>query len=600
MTKSRINPDLKCQSSRKPCHLIFIAWISFVICALTFAINPAYAKGKELVILYTGETHATLYPCNCPVEPDGGLSRRATLIKQLRKRYPGALVLDSGNFFSSGPLDQNTQNTQLDMSRVKINLAAMESMKYDAVNISDDEFNFGEDFFKGSVRSAGLDFISANLASDKLKPYVIREVEGAKIGIIGITNLAAKQKAQGLKISEPKQAVEASVKELKKQEVGLIILLSNLGEEEDLKIIGSVPGISVLIDGHGRGNTAKGSFAKAGNTVILRPSWQGRRLGKAILDIKGGRVEKASVEELRLSDKISDDPDILSLLPRCFTDSDCKKKGLIGSCQNPGSITSGCLFGEAAKVNLTVISARDCSVCNTEQIVDLLKKTFPGLKVVYLYYPDNKAAKLVRDLKITGLPAYLLGKEAARDKGFDNIGSGLEEKADFYMLRPESSGISYFVGRQRLKGKLDLFISPFTQESLGILNAIKEFNPVVHFPAIVNGDKISVALGNPEAEEDLRSVCVQKYYPELFWDYLTCRAKNIGSTWWEDCAVKMDPAKIKACARGPEGPGLLKENASLARELKIMYGPAYLLENNQIFSSKGAPSKEELRKIIKK
>ncbi len=290
----------------------------------SMAIACAYAKDKDLTLIYTGETHAMLYHCNCPIEPDGGVARRATLIKQLKKQYPDSLVLDSGNFFSAGLLDQNTQNTQLDMQRTAINLAALMLMKYDALNLSDDEFNFGQDFLKKNIDKVKLNFISSNLSSDLAKPYIIKKVAGIKIGIIGLTNLAAKQKAQDLKFIEPKQAAEACVQELKKKGIGLIILLSNLGESEDAKIIGNVAGISVLIEGHGRGNTTNEPFAKIGNTVILRPNWQGRRLGKALLSIKGDKIEKVNVEELRLSDKISDDPGVLAILPRCFSDNECK------------------------------------------------------------------------------------------------------------------------------------------------------------------------------------------------------------------------------------------------------------------------------------
>ena len=580
--------------------LVILIFSAIAYGLFSMAISQAYAKDKDLVLIYTGETHAMLYHCNCPIEPDGGAARRASLIKQLRKQYPDSLVLDSGNFFSAGLLDQNTQNTPLDMQRAKINLAAMELMKYDAVNLSDDEFNFGKDFLKENIAKVKLDFISSNLNSDMVKPYIIKEVAGAKVGIIGLTNLAARQKAQGLEFIEPKQAVEKSAQELKKKGVGLIILLSNLGERDDFKIIESVPGISVLIDGHGRGNTANESFVKVGNTVILRSNWQGRRLGLAKLSIKGDKIEKASVEELRLSDKISDDPGVLSILPRCFSDSDCKKEGLVGTCQNAGNTNASCLFSEAVKINLTVISSKECSICHPEPVVNSLKKQFPGLDAAYVDYPDKQAAKLVEDLKLSGLPAYLFGKEVARDKNFDNLKAALEEKGDFYILKPEASGLSYFLDRKEVKGRVDLFISLFAKGSLDVLNVMREFNPAVHFLAIVQDDKIGAPAGDMESEEDLRAICVQKYYPQRFWDYLTCRAKNINSTWWDDCAVNMDPGKIKTCSRGPEGKALLKENTGLNRELKIMFGPAYLLDNNQIFSSKGAPSKEELKKIIKR
>jgi hypothetical protein len=595
----KMNPNLKCQNYKKFSHLNFVIWISFVICVLALIISSVYTKDKELVLIYTGETHAMLYHCNCPVEPDGGVARRATLIKQLRKEYPDVLVLDSGNFFSAGPLDQNTQNTQLDMQRAKISLSAMESMKYDAVNISNDEFNFGKDFLSENINKTKLDFVSSNLSLGTVKPYVVRNVAGIKVGIIGLTNLAAERRSPDLKLIDPKQAVESSVRELKKQKVKLIILLSNLGEQEDLKIIGGVPGISVLIDGHGRGNTISDSFGKAGDTVILRANWQGRRLGKAVLGIRGDKIKKFKVEELRLSDKIGDEPSILSILPRCFSATECKKEGFIGICRNPGLYNAECSFSKAAKINLTVITTKDCLVCNPEPAISFLKKQFPGLETSYLYYPDKKAAKLFEDSKAIGLPVFLLGKEIFKEENFDKLKTKFIERDNFYLLKPEVAGIGYLVNRQGIKGKFDLFISLFGKNTLEVLNVVREFNPALHFLAVMDGNKIETMNGDAEIEEDLRAVCVQKYYPDRFWDYITCRVKNIGSSWWDDCAVKIDLNKIKSCARGQEGLALLRNNISLAKESKIMFGPTYLIDNQQIFSSKGAPAKKELKRLLK-
>ncbi|MDD5027654.1 MAG: hypothetical protein PHV58_04115 [Candidatus Omnitrophica bacterium] len=574
-----------------------------VACALVYGLfslaSPeAYAQDKELTLIYTGETHGALYPCNCPVEDDGGVSRRATLINQLRKKYPDSLVLDSGNFFGGGLLDQNTQNTQLDMQRSRINLAAMGLMKYDALAISDDEFNFGEDFLKENISKARLNFVSADLKLKNVTPYIIKEVSGLRVGIIGLTNYGVKQKAAGVKFIEPRRAVETAVKELKSMGASLIILLSNLGENEDLKIIENIPEISVVIDGHNR--KGKELFAKTKSAVILRPTWQGRRLNKAVLNIKGNKIDKVSVEDIRVSDKVSADPVILSILPPCFSDNDCKKEGQVGACQNAGSVNAGCFFSKAARVNLTIVTPRECSSCNPGEMVAFLKKQFPGLVISYIYYPDKKAEKLVKELKATGLPLYLLGKEVEREKSFSGLKSSLEQQGDFYMLKPQVSGLGYFLDRKLRQGQLDLFISLFDKDAFWVLNIIREFNPTLHLLAVIRGDKIDTRYGKAEVEEDLRAVCVQKYYPKGFWDYLACRAKNINSSWWEDCASGMDFEKIKSCSRGPEGQALLKKNCSLGQELKIMFGPTYLLDNREIFSSRGALPKEELKKKIKK
>jgi len=572
----------------------YVLSFSFALFALSFALN---CFAKEITILYTGETHAMLYPCNCPIEPDGGVARRATLIKQLRKDNPDSLLLDSGGFFAGGLMDEYTQNTQLDTQRSSVNLKAMELMQYDAVSIGDDEFNFGKEFLLANLAKSKIPILSCNIQSESFRPYLIEEIAGTKIGIIGVTTLYAQQKAGGLKFIEPKLAVKQTVQELKRKGVNVIVLLSHLGESDDLKLIKEIEGIDILILGHSR--SKEESSQKLGSTIILRPSWQGRRLGKLSLTITDKKITDYKTDELRLSDNISDDPEILAILPRCFSDTNCRKEGLIGKCEDPGSLNARCTFSEVAKVKLLVILSKQCVTCNPGEAIKFLKKSFPGLVVSYLNYPDPKADNLIRDLAVKGLPVYLLGKEAEKENGFDALKENLEVKGDYYMLKPQFIGLSYFLDRKRIKGKFDLFVSLFDKNAVELLGVMRKFNPAIHFLATEQQDGFDAAKGNLEVEEYLRSVCVQKYYPESFWDYITCRAKNINTSWWEDCAGKLDTNQIKTCSRSQEGKSLLKENISLNKELEIMFGPAYLLDNQEIFGSKGVPTEEELRQILK-
>ncbi|MFA5096100.1 MAG: hypothetical protein WC478_02035, partial [Candidatus Omnitrophota bacterium] len=441
----------------------------------------------------------------------------------------------------------------------------------------------------------------ANLKFSGVLPYALKDAGGVKVGIIGLTNPEARRKVQELSFTDPAEAVARCARELKERGAELIVLLSNLGERDDQKIIDSVPGIAVVIAGYGhnRDNNREG-FVRSGDTVVLRPSWQGRKLAKAVLSLTAGKIGEVKVEGLRLSDKISDDAGVKALLPRCFADSDCSKDGLAGSCLDGGEAGASCIFRESVKVGLTVITSKECSVCDPAPAINFLKRHFPGLEVAYLYHPDPRAVKLINELKLAGLPGYLLGKEAEGEKDFDNFKTNLEAKGDFYLLKPEISGLGYFPGRKEISGKLDIFISLFDKTSAGVLGALRKFDPAVHFLAVAKDDQFSAPAGATEVEEDLRSVCAQKYYPEKFWDYIICRAKDIHSSWWDACASGMDTARVRDCARGPEGRALLKENAGLSKELKVMSGPSYLVNNNQIFSSRGTPFEEELKKIIKR
>ena len=568
--------------------------LSFTLYALGFTLG-CYAK--DITILYTGDTHAMLYTCSCPIETDGGVARRATLVKQLRGQDPQALLLDSGSFFAGGLMDEYTQNTDLDKERTLVNLKAMGLMKYDAVSVGDDELNFGKDFLLDAISKSKLNFLSTNLKAKEVLPYIMKDVSGTKVAITAVTNLAAKNKVGSLEIADPRAAVAATVQEARKNGANIIVLLSRLGENEDLNLINQIKDIDILI---GKSSHEQGPSTKQGNTLILRPSWQGRKLGKATITVKDNKIADSKVDEIGISDKISDDPEILAVLPQCFSDGNCKKKGFIGSCSNPGTLSAKCSFQEPSKINLLVITSKDCVVCNPQSTIDALKKQLPGIVVSYLYHPDKKADKLIKDFDIAGLPVYLFGKEIEKEKHFDLLKEKMEAKGDYYMLKPQFAGLSYFLNRKKIQGKFDLFMSLFDENSSKILEVVKEFNPTIHFLAIEQQGMFGAAAGKLEIEECLRSICVQKHYPEAFWEYISCRAKNINSSWWEDCLGKFNADQIRSCSKGLEGATLLKENISLNKELQIMAGPTYLVDNQQIFSSQGAPSKEELKKAIKR
>jgi hypothetical protein len=222
------------------------------------------------------------------------------------------------------------------------------------------------------------------------------------------------------------------------------------------------------------------------------------------------------------------------------------------------------------------------------------------MSVSYLYYPEENAAKLVKDLGIKALPAYVFGKQVEAEKAFANFKERFEPRNDFYLLKPQFSGISFFLERQKTKGTIELFISLFEPNSSAVIDAIRDLNPKVHFLAVEQKEGFDAAKGNIEVEEYLRSVCVLKYYPDKFWDYLSCRTKNINSSWWEDCLKGSETAKVRDCSRCKEGQDLLRANIELNKELQMMFGPTYLVDNQEVFGSEGKPTKEEFKKIFKR
>ena len=550
-------------------------------------------------MIYTGQTHAALYPCQCPVEPDGGIARRATKIRELRRSAPDAILVDSGSFFAGGVMDENSQNTELDKERTLIHLKALKMMGYDALGVADDEFNFTSAFLSEQMDKTAVPFLSCNLKGIKTAPFILRDIKGIKLAIVGVTSPMARTKAADLEIADSGSSVKNTVESLKKSGVDIVILLSSLSSEDNISLIANVPGIDIVI-----GNfisADKELYLKKGSSLVFKPVFEGRRLGKAVLFMEGKKIKEVELEEIRLSSEVKDDKDVLSILPRCFSDSECKKDSLVGSCQNAGKADAVCLYAEANPVSLSVIEPPDCKGCNTQNLIAALKKKFPGLKVAYFEYPGSKSKKLIEELRIQTLPAYILGKEADAEKEFSSIKNSVDLKGSSYVIKPVLSGVALYIDREKIEGKFDLFVSLFDKDTAKLLGIAKEFAPQVHFLAASSVRGFDARGGIAEVEECMRSVCVQKYYPHLFWDYLICRSGRSFSTWWEDCLPpNIDTEVIGKCARSKEGSDLLEKNISLNKELQLLFGPAYLVNNQEIHGGKGAPTRTELKAIIKR
>jgi 2',3'-cyclic-nucleotide 2'-phosphodiesterase (5'-nucleotidase family) len=122
---------------------IFSLVVSFIF-LLSF-INLSFADNK-ISILVSGQSHASLYPCICPKSPSGGLSRRATAIKNIKSKGEDVILLEAGGSFAGGNYDTNSQTTELDKERTQFYMKSLLVMGYDAFLVSSEEFNFGDDF----------------------------------------------------------------------------------------------------------------------------------------------------------------------------------------------------------------------------------------------------------------------------------------------------------------------------------------------------------------------------------------------------------------------------------------------------------------------
>ncbi len=564
----------------------------------------AQEQEKEIVLFITGQSYAALYPCDCPGEPDGGVARRAAALKEARLRYPGLLAVEAGALFGSGVLDTASVNFDLDAERTKIYLTALKAMGYDALLLSGQEFVFGASFIKDFE---DLPFVSTNV-SGAGRPYLLKEVDGVRVGVLGLTDAtAAARGAVGWKT--PLLVVKDGVRDLRKRGAEIVVVLSSLSREEDAALLRSAPGIDVVINGAvSYGPVEAGTLEGA---LYVSTWWQARRASLLRLRLEGkGKAGLVSCDEVTLGAARQDDPEVAALLPVCIKDSDCVRRGgFAARCQHSkGLLASRCVYTQILPLDVTVIESKECPSSQTQAVLRDLEALFGKLRVRRLDAAAAEAQKVIEDAQAGTLPLYVFEAAAEEHEFFGFLSKMVEKKGAYYVLRPDLAGVSVFLKRPAAPGRLDVFFDlgyPYLAELAQRLKALrarhKDISLAWHFLVARDEEGAFLAQGGlPTIEEYKRLACLEKTQPDLFFDYLICRAGERESGWWERCAEKAgaDTGLLRGCAAGPEGDAALTRKIALTQELEMAAGPVLLLHNRDVYGMVQVPSLEELEEKL--
>lgn len=217
-----------------------------IILSLLF-VTPVFAT--ELTILHTSDVHGRLEPITYhDMNNVGGAARHSYLFKQARKENRNTLILDSGDIFQGSIYYQ--------IFKGKLTADILKILKYDAIALGNHEFDRGTKELKSLIKKSKTQFLSANIEfSDKglqklVKPYIIKEFEGRKILIIGVTtpNLKNLSNSDSVTIYEPISVVRNII--ANNNDADCIILISHCGYEIDKLIAMENPKIDIIFGGH--------------------------------------------------------------------------------------------------------------------------------------------------------------------------------------------------------------------------------------------------------------------------------------------------------------------------------------------------------------
>ena len=211
-----------------------------------FSVATALAADRvQVTVLGTTDLHGRVYPVDYftgrPAEV--GLAKLATLIAEARRSAPDLLLLDCGDTIQGTPLVyyHNRKNN----SPPDPMMLVMNSLGYTAMAVGNHEYNFGLAVFEKARQEAAFPWLSANSyrtesGETAFQPYVVREVKGVRIGVLGMTtpaipNWENPENYAGLEfrplVSEARKWV-AVLRE--KERVDAVIVAMHSGVEESL------------------------------------------------------------------------------------------------------------------------------------------------------------------------------------------------------------------------------------------------------------------------------------------------------------------------------------------------------------------------------
>src|SRR5437773_3175761 len=140
-----------------------------------------------ITVLHTNDTHSQIDPIldnDKTYGGKGGVARRATLVKRVRKENPNTLLVDAGDVFQGTPY--------FNFYKGEVEYKAMSLIGYDVVTLGNHDFDNGVAGLVSAMKFANFEFVSSNYGfagtslETHLKPYTVRVINGVRIGLFGL------------------------------------------------------------------------------------------------------------------------------------------------------------------------------------------------------------------------------------------------------------------------------------------------------------------------------------------------------------------------------------------------------------------------------
>jgi 2',3'-cyclic-nucleotide 2'-phosphodiesterase (5'-nucleotidase family) len=295
---------------RKFLRVILVIILIYSLLCTFFPTSALAAESRDLVILGTSDIHGNIdnYDYFTDSVPTGsaarGLTKVATYVKDVRDDNPNTILIDNGDTIQGTPLsyyfreDNPTGNASTELNPLA---AVMNEMDFAASTVGNHEFNYGPAVLNRFQSQAEFPLLSANVTGSAytFQPYIIKDVGGVQVGILGLTPPAVKywerpENIEGCVFSDPMETAKTYVPEMRSKGADVIVVAAHSGldetygygrEENFIKYLANeVPGIDVILAGHAHANVASQLI---NGVLVTEPNYHTRNISDIRISVTG-------------------------------------------------------------------------------------------------------------------------------------------------------------------------------------------------------------------------------------------------------------------------------------------------------------------------
>lgn len=291
---------------------------------------------------------------------------------QLRKERSGLLLVDTGDLLYSNAGIRAPNARKIGEIRGDFFMKAYNRMGYDAFTPGELDLAFGVEDLLRLRRRANFPFLLANLlhasSSERVfTPYLIKETEGLKVGLIGLLSnrlaLGGPPEEKGrYRLADPLETAKKYVGELKKQNCRLIVVAAHMDLADQEKLAQAVPGIHFILGGH-YAHYHLDSHPVNGTKIFLAGS-RGENIGHVVFSPEQADPN-ARYRLVPLNPQVPDHPQIQEMLQQYKTDL----QGLVQKPPQPAPRLSPRTSRRHVVVPVTPAYAgeKSCEPCHPDQ-----------------------------------------------------------------------------------------------------------------------------------------------------------------------------------------------------------------------------------------